>query len=109
MVMHVHGKSAPNRRNFNSQGEIAQKTFDDLIAQFPAEFEGVDPPFASVPLANNASSSDSKNVGLRELNADGHLTTKIMAEAGYIVGAKVQRKGGTASWISTRSTRPTAR
>ncbi len=105
LVMHIHGKTAPNRRQFRSLPEIAHVTFQELQQAFPEEMRGIEAPWATVELAS-ASSKGERVSGLREIDRDGAVTMSALTTANIIQGALLQKDNqnfGVVSFDEERS------
>ena len=103
LTMHIHGKTAPNRRAFTSLAEIGVECYQELVAQFGDKARATPSPWTTVKLASastaRAASASGLQGGLRELSASGNIPESTISAAGYEVGTRVGASAGAPTGV----------
>lgn len=100
LVMHVHNKKSPGRKEYHSLNEIAVEFFDLLQKKFPNEIAAanITCPWSYVPVATapikSTTSAKAPTQGtkrsIRELTIDGCVSPQLLVEKGLKEGAKIR-------------------
>jgi hypothetical protein len=103
LTMHIHGKTAPNRRAFTSLAEIGVACYQELVAQFGEKARATPSPWTTVKLASastaRAASASGLGGGLRELSFSGDIPESTISAAGYEVGTRVSAGAGAPTGV----------
>ena len=103
LTMHIHGKTAANRKTFSSLTAIGVACYEELVAKFGDKATAVPSPWTTVELASastaRAGGRTSAGKGLRELSASGDIPEATINEAGYEVGALVSASTGAPTGV----------